>query len=151
MVFARSLSRQLRRPATSLLAAPARPWRAPQPVFSGIRTLTSTATRQGKVLMVLYEVSTVSVSCTNRATANPSFLHREASMPNNSPVFLVQPRTSSAFASGLKIRATLLLPPQTRMVLTLSLRRNWLMPKSSSQLRKSPYERERVIESQTNE
>lgn len=61
MVFARSLPRQLQRPAASLLAAPARPWRPSglqqAPVFSGVRTLTATAGRQGKVLMVLYDVS----------------------------------------------------------------------------------------------
>lgn len=55
MVFARSIPRTFQRPAASLLATPARQWRAP--VFSGVRTLTASATRQGKVLMVLYDVS----------------------------------------------------------------------------------------------
>lgn len=68
MVFARSISRQLQRPAASLLATPARQWRAPvlqrSPVFSGIRTLTASAARQGKVLMVLYDVSLPSMLLT---------------------------------------------------------------------------------------
>lgn len=58
MVFARSIPRTFQRPAASLFA---RQWRAPvlqrTPVFSGVRTLTASATRQGKVLMVLYDVS----------------------------------------------------------------------------------------------
>lgn len=59
MVFTRPLSRAFQRPAASLLATPSRQWRAPalQPVFSGVRTLTASAVRQGKVLMVLYDVS----------------------------------------------------------------------------------------------
>lgn len=63
MVFARSIPRTFQRPAASLLATPARQWRAPvlqrTSVFSGVRTLTASATRQGKVLMVLYDVSSI--------------------------------------------------------------------------------------------
>lgn len=57
MVFIRSLTRQLRRPASSVLSGSAF---APKPVsgaFSHARTLTATAMNQGKVLMVLYDVS----------------------------------------------------------------------------------------------
>lgn len=62
MVFARSAARSLERPAASLLAGQATPHfarRAPQ-AFPGStfakRTLTATAARQGKVLLVLYDV-----------------------------------------------------------------------------------------------
>lgn len=63
MVFIRSLSRQLRRPATQLLGS--KPTlsacsfaRAPVAgVFSNARTLTASANLQGKVLLVLYDVS----------------------------------------------------------------------------------------------
>lgn len=67
MVFMRSFSRQLRRPATSLLStkgafAPAAssPFRAAPLANSiaGARTLTASANLQGKILMVLYDVST---------------------------------------------------------------------------------------------
>jgi formate dehydrogenase len=58
MVLSRSLYRQFQRPAASLFASrPLRARAAPAPVFSGIRTLTATAARQGKVLLVLYDVS----------------------------------------------------------------------------------------------
>lgn len=68
MVFIRSISRQLRRPATQFLAAngPLKPAVTPNPfarvsplsgAFSNARTLTATANRQGKVLLVLYDVS----------------------------------------------------------------------------------------------
>jgi len=65
MVFIRSLSRQLRRPATQLLAAGAKPVlangsfaRAPvSGAVSHARTLTASANLQGKVLLVLYDVS----------------------------------------------------------------------------------------------
>lgn len=60
MVFARSIPRTFQRPAASLLATPARQWGPVlhrTPIFSGVRTLTASATRQGKVLMVLYDVS----------------------------------------------------------------------------------------------
>jgi hypothetical protein len=58
MVFLRSLSRQVPRPATSLLTG--RAFLPRTSGFSGIRTLTATANRQGKVLMVLYDVSVLS-------------------------------------------------------------------------------------------
>lgn len=68
MVFIRSLSRRLRRPATQFLAAsgPLKPVLAPSPfaraspvagAFSNARTLTATANNQGKVLLILYDVS----------------------------------------------------------------------------------------------
>lgn len=64
MVFLRSASR-LARPASSLLSARAGPRLtgafpsiARQP--NAIRTLTATATQQGKVLLVLYDVSSAS-------------------------------------------------------------------------------------------
>jgi formate dehydrogenase len=67
MVFIRSLSRPLRRPATSFLSTKgtfsspgSSPFRA-APLggsISGARTLTASANLQGKVLMVLYDVST---------------------------------------------------------------------------------------------
>ncbi|KAH8689667.1 NAD-dependent formate dehydrogenase AciA/Fdh [Talaromyces proteolyticus] len=57
MVLSRSICRQLQRPAASLFSP--RPLRATglrqTPIYSGIRTLTATATRQGKVLLVLYD------------------------------------------------------------------------------------------------
>lgn len=66
MVFIRSLSRQLRRPATSFLSTKgtfsppsSSPFRAVSlgGSISGARTLTASANLQGKVLMVLYDVS----------------------------------------------------------------------------------------------
>lgn len=65
MVFIRSLSRQLRRPATQFLSAgPLKPTtsgsfpRAPVAgAFANARTLTASANLQGKVLLVLYDVS----------------------------------------------------------------------------------------------
>lgn len=65
MVFIRSLSRQLRRPATQLLGSKptlANSSFARTPVagaFSNARTLTASANLQGKVLLVLYDVSTL--------------------------------------------------------------------------------------------
>ena len=62
MVFARSAARSLGRPA-SLLAGQASPHfarRAPPAFVNSTfakRTLTATAARQGKVLLVLYDVS----------------------------------------------------------------------------------------------
>lgn len=60
MVFARPLSRQLGRSSTLLSAArSSRPAFRPTPLagaFSGARTLTASASRQGKILMVLYDV-----------------------------------------------------------------------------------------------
>lgn len=65
MVFIHSLSRQLRRPVTQLLAtgsksalANGRFARAPvSGAVSHARTLTASANLQGKVLLVLYDVS----------------------------------------------------------------------------------------------
>lgn len=66
MVFIRSLSRQLRRPATQFLSAgslkPTTTGSFPRaPVaggaFANARTLTASANLQGKVLLVLYDVS----------------------------------------------------------------------------------------------
>lgn len=61
MVFARSFTAQLRRPAASLLSgrvnrAAGPCWQAASP-FAQARTLTATANRQVKVLMCLYDVS----------------------------------------------------------------------------------------------
>jgi formate dehydrogenase len=56
MVFIRSLSRQLRRPFLSGFKAT--PFARASPFsISGARTLTATANLQGKVLLVLYDVS----------------------------------------------------------------------------------------------
>lgn len=49
MVFIRSAARHLRRPASSLLKGPS----VAAPI--GARTLTASASRQGKVLMCLYQ------------------------------------------------------------------------------------------------
>lgn len=65
MVFIRSLSRQLRRPATQFLSTgPLKPAttgsfpRAPAAgAFGYARMLTATANLQGKVLLILYDVS----------------------------------------------------------------------------------------------
>jgi formate dehydrogenase len=65
MVFIRSLSRQLRRPATQFISAGSKPAlatssfaRAPvSGAFSHARMLTASANLQGKVLLVLYDVS----------------------------------------------------------------------------------------------
>jgi formate dehydrogenase len=62
MVFARAFSRQLSRPASSLLAGAATPHFAHSaaPTRFGAtckRTLTASSSRQGKVLLVLYDVS----------------------------------------------------------------------------------------------
>ena len=60
MVFLRSASR-LARPATSLLTARAGPRLTPGATYlrqpNQFRTLTATASQQGKVLLVLYDVS----------------------------------------------------------------------------------------------
>lgn len=57
MVFiARSVSR-LARPASSLLRPSIAPPRVASKLPFGARTLTATANRQGKVLLVLYDVS----------------------------------------------------------------------------------------------
>lgn len=76
MVFARVAARSFARPASSLLAGQASPHfarRAP-PIFTGAssfakRTLTATAARQGKVLLVLYDVSEPSVHLNVNAEA----------------------------------------------------------------------------------
>lgn len=63
MVFIRSLSRQLRRPASQLLSGASKPTLAtnffarPTGAFANARTLTASASLQGKVLLVLYDVS----------------------------------------------------------------------------------------------
>ena len=63
MVFIRSVSRQLRRPASSLLSSAGSSCRptafraSPLAGLPATRTLTASASQQGKVLMVLYEVS----------------------------------------------------------------------------------------------
>lgn len=62
MVFIRSLSRQLRRPATQLLSGAFKPtatnnFARPTGAFANARTLTASASFQGKVLLVLYDVS----------------------------------------------------------------------------------------------
>jgi hypothetical protein len=60
MVFARSAVRSLHRPASSLLAGQASfARRAAAPSYAAFakRTLTASAARQGKVLLVLYDVS----------------------------------------------------------------------------------------------
>ena len=105
MVFARSIPRTFQRPAASLLAT-SRQWRAPAlqrtSVSSGVRTLTASATRQGKVLMVLYDVSSII-----HAIRHDLIEDRAASMPNSSQASSVPLRTSSAFASGSRTRVTL--------------------------------------------
>ena len=58
MVFLRSASR-LARPASSLLRARAGPRLTSLRQPNSIRTLTATASQQGKVLLVLYDVCTV--------------------------------------------------------------------------------------------
>jgi hypothetical protein len=63
MVFARSATRSLHRPISSLLAgqaATARRTATPSVAGFAKRTLTASAARQGKVLLVLYDVSTLS-------------------------------------------------------------------------------------------
>lgn len=57
MVFLRSFSRQLSRPGSSLLSGRASglPRSAYNPAFSGVRSLSATASRQAKVLLVLYD------------------------------------------------------------------------------------------------
>jgi hypothetical protein len=61
MVFARTFSRQLSKPATSLSGAATPQFaRAAAPTRFGAtfrRTLTASSSRQGKVLLVLYDVS----------------------------------------------------------------------------------------------
>lgn len=57
MVFIRSLSRQLRRPFLSGLKATPFARVSPLGSISGARMLTATANLQGKVLLVLYDVS----------------------------------------------------------------------------------------------
>lgn len=67
MVFIRSLSRQLRRPTTQFLGskpslATGSFARAPVAgAFSNARTLTASANLQGKVLLVLYDVSALPI------------------------------------------------------------------------------------------
>jgi hypothetical protein len=62
MVFARAFSRQLSKPALSLLSGAPTPHlaRSAAPTRFGAtcrRTLTASSSRQGKVLLVLYDVS----------------------------------------------------------------------------------------------
>lgn len=62
MVFISSLSRQLRRPATKLFASGLKPTAATGSfaqtgAFTNARTLTASTKLQGKVLLVLYDVS----------------------------------------------------------------------------------------------
>lgn len=65
MVFTRSLSRLLRRPAAQFISGPLKPAAptgsfARTPIagsFSNARTLTASTNLQGKVLLVLYDVS----------------------------------------------------------------------------------------------
>jgi hypothetical protein len=62
MVFARAFSHQLSKPASSLLSGAATPHfaRSAAPTRFGAtfrRTLTASPSRQGKVLLVLYDVS----------------------------------------------------------------------------------------------
>ena len=63
MVFIRSLSSQLRRPAANFISGSLRPASSSfikTPLagsFSNARTLTASANLQGKVLLVLYDVS----------------------------------------------------------------------------------------------
>lgn len=64
MVFARSSVSRFARPASSSLLASSRPSFAPRGATllkqsGAVRTLTASANRQGKVLLVLYDVSSV--------------------------------------------------------------------------------------------
>ena len=64
MVFARSATRSLNRPISSLLAGQAtRRTATPSIAGQAKRTLTASAARQGKVLLVLYDVSDASGFC----------------------------------------------------------------------------------------
>ena len=157
MVFIRSISSQLRRPASSLLSSSGfsfRPGIRPGSL-PGARTLTASASRQGKVLMVLYEVCQIwNLVCKialSRYNVKSSLLyysnvscmrfilthHRAGNMPKSSRVFSVPSRMNLAWESGLRSKVTSSSLPPTRTIRTLPLTRSWLTLKSSSPRRKS--------------
>ena len=76
MVFLRSVSRQLSRPASSLLSASTRTAPAARASFlrqsGGVRTLTATSNLQGKVLLVLYDGSQVYFLLSKAQLSSPS-------------------------------------------------------------------------------
>jgi len=139
MVFARSAI-NLARPAGSLFTQRVASRTATSQI-GGVRTLTASSSRQGKVLLCLYDVS---ISCrsihqilfqqNNSLTTFPP--PRARSTPNRSPASSAPQRTSSESASGSRTKGTLSSPPPTRRARAVSLRRRWLTPKSSLPLRK---------------
>lgn len=133
MVFARS-SLRLARPATSLLSQRATPALAQRGAsvaksLGGVRTLTATSSQQGKVLLVLYDVSLSFQCCL--AVLFLIALSRATSTPSRSQGFWEPLRTSLVSGNGSRIRATLLSPLLTRRVPTASSTRSLLTPRSS--------------------
>jgi len=140
MVFARSAI-NLARPAGSLFTQRVASRTATSQI-GGVRTLTASSSRQGKVLLCLYDVSIQSIYQSinkhfhQKQSADNTFSLRARSTPNRSPASSVPLRTSSESASGSRTRDTLSSLPPTRRVRAVSLRRRWLTPKSSLPLRK---------------
>lgn len=137
MVFARSAI-NLARPAGSLFTQRVASRTATSQI-GGVRTLTASSSRQGKVLLCLYDVSIFptnhSLLSLEHPTDNTSSI-RARSTPNRSPASSEPQRTSSESASGSRTRDTLSSQPPTRRVRAASSRRRWLTPKSSLPLRK---------------
>lgn len=135
MVFARSLAR----PASSLVAGAASPHLARRTIptasafgTSFSRSLTATASRQGKVLLVLYDVSLAHVP-SKRDRAN--LFKRVTTTPDSSLACWELPRTSLVSENGLKIRATSSSLPLTKRAKAQSSINILLTPRLSSQLR----------------
>lgn len=146
MVFARSAI-NLARPAGSLFTQRVAS-RAATSQIGGVRTLTASSSRQGKVLLCLYDVSILvdlfdplvhGHTPPNIQLTTHLLFHRARSTPNRSPASSAPQRTSLESASGSRTKDTLSSPPPTRRARTVSLRRRWLTPKSSSPLRKFFY------------
>jgi hypothetical protein len=137
MVFARSAI-NLARPAGSLFTQRVASRTATSQI-GGVRTLTASSSRQGKVLLCLYDVSLIPIAqfihCSKQITDNTSSL-RARSTPNRSPASSAPQRTSSESASGSRTKDTLSSQPPTRKARAVSSRRRWLTPRSSSPLRK---------------
>jgi hypothetical protein len=137
MVFARSAI-NLARPAGSLFTQRVASRTATSQI-GGVRTLTASSSRQGKVLLCLYDVSILTIHqpmySFKQITDNTSSL-RARSTPNRSPASSAPQRTSSESASGSRTKDTLSSQPPTRRARAVSSRRRWLTPRSSSPLRK---------------
>ena len=144
MVFARSALR-VARPAGSLLSqrcstafASRGASLARTASLGGVRTLTATSSRQGKVLLVLYDVRRCQLMRFAIFASNKTYC-RAANTPPTSQSFSEPLRTSWVSGSGSRTTATLLLPLLTRRARTASSTRSFPMLRSSSPHRKSHF------------